>query len=177
MVAQIESSQDSMPPGTLSERVEAEVRPLLAAEGYDLILIEHINPSGILRLFIDSDKPGGIGIDDCTKVSRWVSDLLDGSGISDTIPGAYRLEVSSPGLDRPLTRPADFCRFARSGRQEAKVTLRVDATQEFDGRRRFAGVLREADESAEGGIRIEVDGKTYALRYEMIEQARLVPDL
>ncbi len=174
MVAQVEDTQDAMAPGTLPERVAAEVRPLLAAEGYDLILVEHSGSSGVLRLFIDSDKPGGVGIDDCTKVSRWVSDLLDGSGMSDAIPGAYRLEVSSPGLDRPLARPADFCRFIS---HEVKLTLLGDAAQEFDGRRRFSGVLREADESVSGGIRIEVDEKVYALRYETIEQARLVPEL
>ena len=150
------------------------LQDLLESEGYDLILVEHLAPSGILRLYIDSERPGGAGIDDCTRVSRWISDLLDGSGLGDSIPGAYSLEVSSPGLDRPLARPADFCRFIS---HEAKVTLRGDAAQEFDGRRRFSGVLREADESASGGIRIEVDEKVYALRYETIEQARLVPEL
>src|SRR5690606_3611643 len=101
-------------------------------------------------------------------------------GISDTIEGAFNLEVSSPGLDRPLPRPKDFVRF--TGR-EARVTLRADL-QAHDapeavrqGRRRFKGVIQSAEEASEGGIVLRVDGADYPIRYEWIEQARLVPDL
>lgn len=150
---------------TVQSNVERAVQPLLTAQGYELVLLEYIPRQKMLRLFID--REGGVSVDDCGKVSRLISDLLDGEGISDTIPGHFTLEVSSPGLDRPLVKPKDFQRFI--GR-EAKVETR----EPIDGRRRFAGELSAADEQ---GIQMTIDGRPYAIAYGSIERARLVPDL
>lgn len=180
--AEVDESPAS-PPVSVVDRVGEVVSPLLEAQGYDLVLVEYVG--SILRLYIDlldpagadeggeADRDGlppGVGIDDCTKVSRWVSDVLDAEGLSDVIPGRYNLEVSSPGLDRPLARPKDFIRFA--GR-EAKITLHAHDAQGFGGRRRFRGRIASAQET---GIEFEVDGQLLHFGYAMIEQARLVPE-
>ena len=161
----------------VTEKVEAAVRPLLEREGYDLILVEYLGSAQILRLYIDLlhvEGSSAVGIEDCTRVSRWVSDVLDATGITDEIPGAFNLEVSSPGLDRPLVRPRDFCRFAGS---LVRLTTRGDVPGAKAGRRRFKGRLEGADDTPDGGLRIEVDGQPYSIRYELIDQARLVPEL
>src|SRR5262245_33786016 len=111
-------------------QIETAITPVLVAQGYELVLLEMQPRSKVLRLFID--KPGGVSLDDCTKVSRLVSDVLDGEGISERIPGTFNLEVSSPGLDRPLVRPADFQRFVG---KKVNVTTKLPV----DGRRKFGG--------------------------------------
>jgi ribosome maturation factor RimP len=149
----------------VSQTVERAVLPVLSHQGYELVLCEYVPMQKILRLFID--REGGVSVDDCTKVSRLVSDLLDAEGISDTLPAHYNLEVSSPGLDRPLVKPKDFQRFL--GR-----AAKVETREPIDGRRRFAGELTAADDR---GISMTIDGKPYAIAYGSIERARLVPDL
>ena len=118
---------------------------------------------GIVRVFIDR-HPEGIDLDDCEAVSRQVSSVLD---VEDPIPGHYTLEVSSPGLDRKLTKPDHFQRFMG---EEVKVKLRFP----LDGRRNFRGVLTSADTKA---IAVEVDGVLHELPTATIESARLVPSL
>jgi ribosome maturation factor RimP len=116
---------------------------------------------GLLRLFIDR-QPDGIGLEDCETVSRQVSALLD---VEDPIPGHYRLEVSSPGLDRRLTKLAHYQRFVGA---EVRVKLRFP----LDGRRNYRGTLRAASEK---DIEVEVDGQKHTLPMANIESARLVP--
>jgi len=115
---------------------------------------------GLLRVFID--KAEGIGIEDCEAVSRQVSAILD---VEDPLPGNYTLEVSSPGLDRTLTKPDHFRRFMG---QDVKVKLRFPLA----GRRNFRGALSAADEDR---IEVEVDGELHSLPLATIESARLVP--
>ena len=115
---------------------------------------------GMLRIFID--KPDGIDIDDCEAVSRQVSAILD---VEDPLPGHYTLEVSSPGMDRTLTKPAHFQRFMG---ENVRVKLRFPV----DGRRNFRGELKSADEEK---IEVEVDGQSFSLPLKTIESARLVP--
>jgi ribosome maturation factor RimP len=148
-----------------TEAVEKAVGPVVQAEGYELVLVEYIPRSHVVRMYID--RPGGITIDDCTTVTHLVGDLLDAEGFSDRVEGKYTLEVSSPGLDRPLVRPCDFVRFVG---QKARVTTREPLAE---GRRRFSGKLLQADDR---GIQIDVDGRAYAIAYEIIERARLIPD-
>jgi ribosome maturation factor RimP len=136
----------------------------IQALGYEVVELE-FHPQGrggLLRVYID--KEAGVTVDDCEIVSRQVSAVLD---VEDPIPGAYTLEVSSPGLDRPLRKAADFARF--TGTQ-----VRIDLELPIEGRRRFAGTLRgcEADE-----VTIEVDGVLHKLPLNGIGKARLVPDL
>jgi ribosome maturation factor RimP len=161
---------------SFSVKVEALVRPLLAAENYDLVWVEHLSSANILRLYIDTlgqESGEGITLDDCTKVSHWVSDVLDSEGLSDALKGRFKLEVSSPGLDRPLVRPSDFARFI--GR-EVKLNLNYGDVDAFPGRRRFKGILCEAAAEGAGQIQLEVEGLNVAIGYEQISMARLVPD-
>ena len=137
------------------------VEPVVAGMGYELIDLQASNGGRLLRLFID--KPGGIGVEDCAAVSRQLSRVFEVEGID-----YERLEVSSPGLDRPLRKAADFQRFAGA---RAEVRMRTaDAT----GRRKFAGVLRG---TAEGRVSLEFDGRTVELALDDIDRARLVPEL
>jgi len=144
------------------------VQPVVTGMGYELVDVQASNGGRLLRLYID--KPGGVGLEDCAAVSRQLSRVFEVEGID-----YERLEVSSPGLDRPLRKGADFARFAG---QKAEVRMRAP---DASGRKRFVGVLR----GAEGGrVRIELeaqgqelDGQTVALELEGIERARLVPEL
>ena len=129
--------------------------------GYELVDAQASNGGRLLRLFID--KPGGVTLDDCAAVSRQLSRVFEVEGVD-----YERLEVSSPGLDRPLRKESDFARFAG---QRAEVRMRSpDAT----GRRKFVGVLRGA---AQGQLQIEADGQMVALALDDVERARLVPEL
>jgi ribosome maturation factor RimP len=141
--------------------LEKVVEPALTGLGFELVDLQQSNGGNFLRLFID--KPGGITVEDCAMVSRHLTRVLAVEGVD-----YERLEVSSPGLDRPLRKAEDFARFA--GRK-AEVRMRTpDAT----GRRRFVGVLRGAET---GRVEIDLDGHTVALELDGIERARLVPEL
>ena len=141
--------------------LENVVQPVVAGMGYELVDVQASNGGRLLRLFID--KPGGVGLEDCAAVSRQLSRVFEVEGID-----YERLEVSSPGLDRPLRKGADFARFVG---QKAEVRMRTpDAT----GRRRFVGVLRGAEA---GRVSLELDGQTVALELSDVERARLVPEL
>ncbi|MFZ1624538.1 MAG: ribosome maturation factor RimP [Gammaproteobacteria bacterium] len=141
----------------------ALLEPTIEALGYELSDLELIfaGGSGVLRLFID--RPEGIRVEDCEAVSRQISGLLD---VENPIQGDYDLEVSSPGMDRKLVKPAHFDRFAG---QPVKGKFRAM----IDGRRRFAGVLigRDGDKA-----RLQVDGTELTVPIDDIELIRLVPE-
>lgn len=139
------------------------LEPVVTGMGYQLVEIEY-NPSsrhGVLRLYIDHED--GIQLDDCTDVSNQVSALLD---VEDPIPGHYNLEVSSPGLDRPLRRITDFERFTGE-------IVKLKTAIAIDGRRNYKGRLRGVDGDE---VQIECDGQQFYLPLASIEKARLVPD-
>jgi ribosome maturation factor RimP len=142
-------------------RTEELIAPVVTGMGYELVDLQVSNRGGLLRLF--SDKPGGIGLEDCAAVSRQLTRVLEVEGVEYD-----RLEVSSPGLDRPLRKAQDFARFAG---QKAAVRMR---TADASGRRRFVGVLRGEND---GRVSLELDGQTVALAIEDIDRARLVPEL
>ena len=146
----------------LHDRLIAQFEPVLAERGYELVEIEFVpGPSGgTLRIYIDS--PEGIDVDDCGDVCHVVSELLD---VDDPISGAYSLEVSSPGLDRLLRTPGHFARFVDS---RVKVELKVAR----DGRKRYTGVIRRADEES---IDLEVDNFSVSIKLAEIGKARLAP--
>ena len=139
--------------------LETWVRGTLEGLGYELVDLES-SRSGLLRIFIDS--PRGITIDDCTRVSQRLTRAL----AVETVD-YERLEVSSPGLDRPLKRLADYERFA--GR-DATLKLKLP----INGQRRFEGRLMGIED---GRIVLEVDGQKRHLAFEDIDRARLVPDV
>ncbi|HSG75119.1 MAG: ribosome maturation factor RimP [Myxococcales bacterium] len=141
--------------------LEGLLEPTLAGLGFELVDAQVSNRGRFVRIFMD--KPGGITVDDCAAVSRHLSHLLEVEGIDYD-----RLEVSSPGMDRPLRRPADFARFL-GHRVDVRMRL-ADAT----GRRRYVGVLRGIDGAT---ATVEVDGAPVALQLEGMDRARLVPEL
>lgn len=155
------------------EKLLELLEPVLRDLGYDLVHLElqGQGSGALLRIYIDHLVPGSenespareISLDDCERVSREVSALLD---ISDPIPHAYRLEVSSPGLDRPLVKPEHFSRFAG---HRARVVLEAP----IQARRKFVGVL---DGVENGQIHMLVDGERVALPLVDIRKARLVPE-
>ncbi|HET8883563.1 MAG TPA: ribosome maturation factor RimP [Solimonas sp.] len=147
----------------LQERLEQLLEPVIDSLGYELLLLEY-SPSPkntMLRLYIDA--AAGITLDDCERVSKEVAGVLD---VEDPIRNAYRLEVSSPGLDRPLVKPAHFQRFV--GHQ-----ARVQLLAPLNGRRRFTGAIVGADAQA---VRIETEEGVAEIPLAEIDRARLVPD-
>ena len=144
----------------LRGRLLALTEPLLGRLGYELVDLELSagRGSSVVRLFID--KAAGVGVEDCTQVSREVSALFDAE---DPIPSAYTLEVSSPGFDRVLRTPAHFGRFVG-----ARVF--VELKEPRAGRRRYTGKLVAVDE---GGIALEVDAQPVQLKFAEIGKARL----
>ncbi len=139
------------------------LEPEVEAMGYELVALDvRTGGKGLLRLYIDG--PDGVNLEDCERVSHQVSGLLD---VEDPIPGEYTLEVSSPGLDRPLRKAAHFQRFEG---QEARVRLKVPR----DGRRRFKGTIRDAGQD---GFVLESDEGSVRIALDEIDLARLVPDL
>ena len=138
---------------------EAWLRKTLEGLGYELVDLES-SRGGLLRVFID--QPSGISVEDCARVSNHLTRAFAVEGID-----YERLEVSSPGLDRPLKRPEDYTRFAGQ-----KASLRLKLPQ--DGQRRFEGVLA----GIEGGdVLVEIEGKRRRFALGDIDRARLVPDV
>ena len=146
-------------------RVRQLAGPLAAQEGLELIDVELGGPGGrqTLRLFID--KPGGVSLDDCTSVSRAVSAALD---VEDPIEGAYDLEVSSPGLDRPLRTPEHFQKFAG---QRVRVKT-FGPLPECENRKTFIGILQSYDN---GEIVLDVDGKVFRVPHAQVSKANVDP--
>jgi len=147
---------------TVPDRVRTVAEPLCLAEGIEFVHVEcPPGPRGrTLRIYLD--KPGGILLDDCVAMSRLISDLLD---VELDIQGQYRLEVSSPGPERPLSKPADFERFAG---EQAKIVTR----EPLDNRKTITGILKGW---SEGNIRLLVDGQEIEIPYDGILGARLAP--
>ena len=138
---------------------EAWIAQAVEGLGYELVDLE-ASRSGLLRVFIDS--PRGISVEDCARVSNHLTRAFAVEGID-----YERLEVSSPGLDRPLKRLEDYRRFA--GR-EASVKLKLPR----DGRRRFEGTLAGIDGAS---VLVEVEGERKSFAFGDIDRARLVPDV
>lgn len=128
--------------------------------GYELVDLELANSGRLMRIFID--KAGGIDVEDCAAVSNHLTRLLVVEGVDYD-----RLEISSPGLDRPLRRPQDFARFVG---ERAQVKVRLP----LNGRRRFVGKLQNVGEV---GIELDVDGELVSIAFSDIDKARLVPNI
>jgi ribosome maturation factor RimP len=145
--------------------LETVIEPVVAGMGYELVDLQAANGGRLVRVFIDkpAGSNAGIGVEDCAAVSRHLSRVLEVEGVD-----YERLEVSSPGLDRPLRKPGDFIRFAG---HKAELRMRQP---DASGRRRYVGVLRGAEA---GRVTMDLDGQTVALELEGLERARLVPEL
>lgn len=150
-------------PGNIEKIVEQArdlIEPLCESEGVELVHLEYQREAGgrILRLFID--RPGGVTLDDCVRISRQSSDLLD-VYLENT--GPYRLEVSSPGPNRPLGKRLDFDRFKGS-------RVKIRTAQSVEGQKNFKGVLMGISEEM---VKLSIDGKTAYIPYQEIITARL----
>ena len=145
--------------------VENLVKPLVESEKMELVDVEYKMEQGswVLRLYID--KPGGVTVDDCSDVSTELGMLLD---VKDIITHAYNLEVSSPGLDRPLTKEKDFLKY--TGKK-----VRIKTKQPISGRRNFSAIL---DGFSEGKIFLfDSEGKKWEIPFDSVEKARLEYEL
>lgn len=161
-----------VPAGRDLASLRAAIEPTVDALGYELVHLEWA-AAGVLRVYIDA--PGGIRVDDCEAVSR----RLDAQpAADDALRAVANLEVSSPGLDRPLVTPAHFRRFTG---HLARIVLREAAAATSDGdvaeavavgRRKFTGALVEAGDD---GVALEVDGARVELAYRDMASARIAP--
>ncbi|HVY54671.1 MAG TPA: ribosome maturation factor RimP [Thermodesulfobacteriota bacterium] len=139
------------------------LEPILAGKNLELFDIEFKGQgkNGVLRVFIDREE--GVTIDDCALVSRELGTLLD---IHDMIPGSYTLEVSSPGLTRPLRKPEDFLRF--KGKK-----VKIKTSRDIEKRKSFIGRLLDF---RDGLVTVETEGGSFTIPYADIEKANLELD-
>ncbi len=147
----------------VSQQLQSLAESVVVPLGYELWGVELLARPGagqLLRVYIES--PDGIGVDDCERVSRQLSALLD---VEDPIAGEYVLEVSSPGMDRPLYRPDQFARYVGE-------VVRVRLLPAVAGRKNFRGELLAADGEK---VQLLVDGETVTLAMDEIDTARVVP--
>jgi ribosome maturation factor RimP len=146
----------------LLEKIKGTVEPILESEGMELIDLEHRKEGRgwVLRIFMD--KPGGVNLDDCAEMSRQLGDLIE---VEELIPHAYTLEVSSPGLDRPLKTEKDFLRSVGK-------LIQLSTNLPVEGRTFFKGILLEYQASA--NLRLADAKKISEIPASSVVKARLV---
>jgi ribosome maturation factor RimP len=153
-----------------SDRLRDLCERSIVAVGYELCDVEYVRDQAgwVLRVFIDhpastppeGTRASGISLSDCEAVSRHLGTVLD---VEDVIPNAYRLEVSSPGVKRPLRKEQDFARFVGQ-------LVRVQLSEPLEGRKNFFGRLHSAEK---GSVGVEVDGRVFQLPLQKVRRARL----
>jgi ribosome maturation factor RimP len=151
----------------LKDKIWQLADPVATSEGMELIHVECVKMHSrwVFRLFLD--KEGGVTLDDCSTVSNQLGDILD---VHDLSGGPYTLEVSSPGLDRPISRDQDFKRF-----QGATIKIKTDIR--IDGIKNFQGTLVDyLEENGRKIVRIDVAGKIFSIPKNEIAKANLVDD-
>jgi ribosome maturation factor RimP len=147
----------------LEQRIGAMIAPSLVAMGYDLVRVMlQGRQRPVLQIMAERRDNRAMTVEDCADISRQVSALLD---VEDPIAGAYSLEVSSPGIDRPLTRPSDYERFVGF---EAKL----ETDQPIDGRKRFRGRLMGVD--GQGQVTVKADDAEWLIPLSAVKTAKLV---
>ncbi len=146
----------------LADRIAALIEPSLTAMGFDLVRVQ-IDGKRQARVQVMAERSdgSGMGVEDCAELSRHISAILE---VEDPIEGSYTLEVSSPGIDRPLLKPADYARFAG---HVAKVELKTAR----DGRRRFTGTIKALESAT---VVLDTGEETVSLPLAEIERAKLV---
>ncbi|MGO1691887.1 MAG: ribosome maturation factor RimP [Marinobacter sp.] len=145
------------------KQLEDILQPVVEGLGYEFWGIEYRSRGyqSLLRVFID-DVENGVGVDDCEKVSRQISGVMD---VEDPIKTEYTLEVSSPGMDRPLFRPEQYQAFVG---HQVQIRLRMA----FDGRRKFQGLIKAVEGE---DVVVIVDDHEYLLPFDSIERANIIP--
>ncbi|PKN51190.1 MAG: ribosome maturation factor RimP [Deltaproteobacteria bacterium HGW-Deltaproteobacteria-13] len=151
----------------IKEKIRQLAEPVVASEGMELIHVECIKMHSrwIIRLFLD--KECGITLDDCANISNQLGDIFD---IREVINSAYTLEVSSPGLDRPISRDQDFVKYKNSN-------VIVKTNEKIDGIKNFRGILTDfIEEAGRKMVLIEIAGKIYRIPRQEVVKANLVDD-
>ena len=149
---------------TYGKKILELVGPVVESERMELVDVECLRgPSDwVVRIYID--KEGGVTLDDCAMISGEVGDLLD---IHETPPGPYNLEISSPGLDRPLVRDRDFVRY-----EGHTVTVRV--AEKVEGKRNFKGrLVAFVERDGEKSLVLDVEGRVYTIPRSVVVKANL----
>jgi ribosome maturation factor RimP len=151
---------NSKKPGAVEQQIQAVAEPLIDSMGLALVHVECVvhNRQKFVRIYMD--KPNGVGLEDCVAVSRELGDLID-IHIEDI--GPYRLEVSSPGPNRPLKTKADFIRFQGE-------RIKIETHDVVEGRRKFTGILEKTNDDS---VTIAVDGKSFDVSGSNIMRAIL----
>ena len=147
---------------TLVEQIEAAITPSLTGMGFELVQVKLMDGKHQQTLQIMAQRPDGtISLDDCADISRQISAVLD---VEDFISAAYRLEVSSPGIDRPLVKLSDYTKYLGH-------TAKTETVLPIDGRKRYTGVLKAVEGE---NIILTVDGRDHTLPFADIQTAKLV---
>jgi ribosome maturation factor RimP len=146
-------------------KIEKVIEPALISENLELIAVELKREAAglVLRIYLDS-RSGRISLDEIAKATQAINPLLDEAGVIDQ---KYMLEVSSPGIERPLTKPDHFKQFVGS-----KVLIKT--VKPIENRKQFKGTLKSADDK---DFVVEIDGKEYVIAYENVSKARLRVDI
>lgn len=145
----------------LLRQIEDIVAPTVVGMGFELVRVAMSKGGGTLQIMIEPADGSAMDVEACATLSRALSAVLD---VEDPIPGAYTLEVSSPGIDRPLTRPKDYSRWAGH-------LARVETAEPVDGRRRFKGTLLGL---SDGVVRLRLeDGTEAAVPLAVVSRAKL----
>lgn len=150
-----------MPADQITKRVFELIDPIVTEEGCELLDVEIAFDSGqrVLRVYID--KEGGVQLDDCSRVSGAIEDVIEVEGI---VAGQYNLEVSSPGIDRPLVKPSHFERVI--GR-----VVQIQTVEKINGRANYKGVLKQVDAAK---VLVEIDQQEFQLPLDKIRKAHTV---
>jgi ribosome maturation factor RimP len=145
----------------LENKLIAIATPVLQDLGFDLVLLEF--KSGVLQILAEDPKTGNLSLDDCTAINKMLGPVLE---VEDPIPGAYTLEISSPGIDRPLVKADDFEKY-----QGFEAKLELDDGVGDEGRKRFRGKLTGVKD---GFVTMIVDNVEHRFEMAAIKKARLV---
>ena len=146
----------------LVHRIEEMISPTVEAMGFRLVKVDYTGGrKPRLQIMAEEADTGRMNVEDCATISRAVSAILD---VEDPLAGTYALEVSSPGIDRPLTRPGDFEKFVG-------FDAKIETSRAIDGRKRFKGRLAQA---SEGNVRIETKDQVFDLAFQDIDKAKLL---
>ena len=146
----------------ITEKVERLIEPAIEAMGFELVRVRLTGDQRrVLQVMAEPSETSTMTVDNCAAISRTISMLLD---VEDPIPGEYVLEVSSPGIDRPLVKSKDFERFAG-------YEIKLEAARLIDGRRRFRGRLKGI---VDGSVRLELESGEAEIAYTDIANANLV---
>jgi ribosome maturation factor RimP len=156
---------------SIVEQARRVLEPVLARDGLELVEVEWLRLAGRWTLRVYVDKPGGVSVDDCQGASRTIEPLLD---VEDFIEPAYDLEVSSPGLDRPLRKAQDFDRYAGQRAHVKSFAPVPDTAQGQPPRKHWTGVLRGF---RDGAVELDVDGVLHRIPLDRIAKAHLEYDV